>query len=69
LARFKTDASGCHHAMNVNVHEHPLAPSVQRDKNAWFAAELLLTHFHENSYGDFKEQVVAIDGIVLKELG
>ena len=55
--------------MNVNVHEHPLAPSVQRDKNAWFAAELLGAHLHENSYGDFKEQVIAIDGIVLEELG
>ena len=55
--------------MNMNMHEHPLAPGVQRDKNAWFAAELLGAHLHEDSYGDFKEQVIAIDGIVLKELG
>ena len=55
--------------MNMNMHEHPLPPSVQGYENAWLAAELLLTHFHENSYGDLEEQVVAIDSIVLEELG
>ena len=48
LTRFKIDSSGCHHAMNVNMHEHPLPPGVQGNENAWFAAELLLTHFHED---------------------
>ena len=55
--------------MNVNMHEHPLAPSVKRDENAWFATELLLTHFHEDSYGDLEEQVVTRGRIVLEELG
>jgi hypothetical protein len=41
----------------------------KRNENAWFAAELLLTHFHEDFYGDLEEQVVTIGGIVLEELG
>jgi len=55
--------------MNVNMHEHSLPPSVQRDENARLAAELLLTHFHEDSYGDLEEQVVTSGRIVLEELG
>jgi hypothetical protein len=54
--------------MNVNMHEHPLAPGVQGNENAWFAAELLLTHVHEDFQGDSKEQVVALGGVVLEEL-
>ena len=54
---------------NMNMHEHPLAASVERDENAWLAAELRLAHFHEDSYGDLEEQVVTSGRIVLKELG
>ena len=55
--------------MNMDMHEHPLAPSVKRDENARLATELLLAHFHENSYGDLEEQVVTSGRIVLEELG
>ena len=54
--------------MNMNMHKHPLSPGVKRYENAWFAAELLLTHLHEDFQSDSKEQVVALGRIVLKEV-
>jgi hypothetical protein len=31
LACFEIDAPGCHHAMDMNMHEHSLSPGVKRD--------------------------------------